>query len=622
MGVFKNSKGSLCTMNVLIIKLVVWLGWLSSVAVGQLELSESITGFVNFPEVGISSIGNLAVLITSISKGRLDLEMGVRDVLATVRGPKLHKINEVGLATSEDYKKASVVMLSSSKPNSSVRQFMKYISNVHHVHSILLPFKSFKSAQHDEKYKCNCDRSCKCIIFGYVEEVTNLLAPRMPRGFRVLDLAQCLLPCGHCLIKGCHHDTPEVERIAEDDSEVQHVENDQSEEVEFPPFITVPDIGFLQKKHTCICIPVHRAADDVWTKLLTKSFRSKDTEERKVSVKASDAMEHYTAQDGDNTYRDQRRREWLRKGLIVEFHSISLILPRLVEILVNFLLVGWFRVDGFSTSMVARKAVKKYVVGSNKSGFAANAFLSRALVKSNDNGTHVCQVLTFRGCFLSLGTLSCMAGAVNLICAIFWAVCTALEVKWYVIDSVAPSKPRVVAIIIVIGFAFLMDCWHLYLVTKDSKKKSSQTPETKTKMETKESSQKTEIETEDVVTKKSPQTTENETKKSSPTTATREGVVMVLAVMLVEITCVVLGILGAVGIWGKNHVFGKWVYSGVQALVWVKWGIGSYLLGESSPAESNSEYNWGSGVLVYSSAFLLNSGLAAVRCKWKYLPSN
>ena len=118
---FKNSKGSLYTMNMnmLMIKLVVWLGWLSCVAVGQLELSEAVTGFVNFPEVGISCIGNLAVLITSISKGRIDLELGVMDVLESIRGPKLHEINKgFGWTTckeSKDYKNAFIVMMSSRR---------------------------------------------------------------------------------------------------------------------------------------------------------------------------------------------------------------------------------------------------------------------------------------------------------------------------------------------------------------------------------------------------------------------------------------------------------------------------------------------------------------------------
>ena len=35
MGLFKNSKGTLlCTMNVLLINLVVWFGWICYVAIG------------------------------------------------------------------------------------------------------------------------------------------------------------------------------------------------------------------------------------------------------------------------------------------------------------------------------------------------------------------------------------------------------------------------------------------------------------------------------------------------------------------------------------------------------------------------------------------------------------
>jgi hypothetical protein len=73
-------------------------------------------------------------------------------------------------------------------------------------------------------------------------------------------------------------------------------------------------------------------------------------------------------------------------------------------------------------------------------------------------------------------------------------------------------------------------------------------------------------------------------------------------------------------------------------LVWVKWGIGSYLLGEFSPEFDSRQGRWGvdgtivmsrgrrltgnrfqSGTLVYSSAFLLNAILAGVRSKWQYV---
>lgn len=119
-------------------------------------------------------------------------------------------------------------------------------------------------------------------------------------------------------------------------------------------------------------------------------------------------MENYTTQEVKDTCMAWNRGwEELRKGLIVRFSTPSLILPRLIEILINLLLVGWFGVDGFSTSMVARKVVKFYVVDNKASGFVANAFLRAPLVKSKntksnhddinsiENDTHICQVLTF-----------------------------------------------------------------------------------------------------------------------------------------------------------------------------------------------------------------------------------
>jgi hypothetical protein len=104
---------------------------------------------------------------------------------------------------------------------------------------------------------------------------------------------------------------------------------------------------------------------------------------------------------------------------------------------------------------------------------------------------------------------------------------------------------------------------------------------------------------------------------------------MLRAVIVLEIGCIATGsaILGALGTKG----FGRWVYSALQGLVWVKWGIGSYLLGEYSPeyvhrpsrtttmgsGHETMAYSSGrwidNGILVYSSAFLFNAVLSAVR---------
>lgn len=75
-----------------------------------------------------------------------------------------------------------------------------------------------------------------------------------------------------------------------------------------------------------------------------------------------------------------------------------------------------------------------------------------------------------------------------------------------------------------------------------------------------------------------------------------------LIAIILEIICIVAVTVVATTL--VINSFRKWVYSALQALVWVKWGLGSYIL------DKNLTDN--SGVLVFSSAFLLNAALAAV----------
>lgn len=99
------------------------------------------------------------------------------------------------------------------------------------------------------------------------------------------------------------------------------------------------------------------------------------------------------------------------------------------------------------------------------SGFTANAFKTKSMVKSNSNNTDVCQVLTFRGNFLDIGTLSFMVGFVNLLCSIIWALLLIFEggtVEWYD-NSMQPYEARFVVIMIVILIALVMGCLDLML---------------------------------------------------------------------------------------------------------------------------------------------------------------
>jgi len=225
--------------------------------------------------------------------------------------------------------------------------------------------------------------------------------------------------------------------------------------------------------------------------------------------------------------------------------------------------------------MVARRAVRNHIVDSTGNGFAANAFLTAVRVNYVPNTVPtVCQKLRFRGgTFLNLKTLSFVVGFVNVICSLGWALSIALggdhAPKWYRIPSIPPSIPRLAVIMAAICIGLGMDYFDLRSNHKINGSWSC----------------------------------------------------ILVVVMILEMMCILSGpaVAGTLGIKG----IGRWVYSALQILVWVKWGVGCYLLGEYSPehVQTNADaYDNGGwvdvGAMVYSSSFMLNAVLAGVR-GWK-----
>eukprot|EP00253_Pinus_taeda_P002970 PITA_02970 len=524
-------------MQLLMIKLAISLVWLSAIALAQLELSDTVTGSVNLTDVGIACLGNLALFITSLLRGRLYLEMGTRDLMATLTGPKLQDINRYGVMTRE-FGQTSVIILSMDPSNSSIKQFMKYINNAHDVGSIMLQCAPLKDALNSRSIQipsegkfviaeiCPCsipECNCNCIVFRTVKDITDLLHRRMPGTLKELPDSLCILPSLQCMRNGCHG-------FNQGSSEVPAV----CEVLDFelkPPIQEVP-------------------------------------EDRGAIVMASDALQDYLDQSLGGRMEE------------VIYRTTSLIVPRLAEVLINIVLTIWFKVDGFSSALLARRAISHYIVDSKGNGFCANSFLTSAVVKSAADNTNVCQVLRFRGVtLLSLRSLSFISGCINLICSVTWIVLAASESgngKWYKINSIRPSKPRVVVIITVICIGLVMDFLEMFSKKIRGRKRF-----------------------------------------------------LLRAVIVLEICCIATAstILGALGRKG----FGRWHYSALQTLVWAKWGIGCYLLGEYSPeyvhrpsrittmhsgrgALSYSSARWiDNGIMVYSSAFLFNGVLAAVR---------
>lgn len=670
--VIQNRRGEMALFNVsvwqrsrftlqwFIINLVGSLACLTAVALAQFEWSERVSGSVSIPDVAFTWLGNLAVFMTAFTRGRLDVENGARDVLATTRGPKLEGFEGFGLTTPRwnDLRDVDVVPLSkyNERPHSSLTQFMQYVSHSHDLDSILLQFLPLISSPVTAAI-CECGY-CECVVFWATAGIMVMLAHRLPGTLKRLSESQCLLPSLSCLKKGCHgcnlallyvKDLPDEEAAGES-SELVTFEGRLREDnpmVDSPAAVCEALAEFVreEKESSCICIPVHPGNADRWTKFMIKFLKSKENEAKGIKVVVSDALQHYITDSAQELVLLPHS----PTGCIVaseKYDGASLILPRVAEVIVNMGLTGWLKVDGFSSSLVARRAIRDHVVDSAGTGFGANAFLTEAAVLCSGDGTNVCQVLWFRGGILSARRVSYMVGCVNLICSITWSVLIACEGNWA--PSVPLSTPIVSVIIGAVGVALGMDCFEVYggqvraqlwararsevraqlwaravlmdpdllsARTRAQARAEAQAPVRDQAWASVRASARARARIWDWARAQAgkPIWAWDEDQDQA-----RAQVWWLVAVVILEIGCIASLVVRL----SMNKGVGRWVYSSMQVLVWVKWGIGSFLLGDNASENEDASplISWirKRGTWVYCSAFLLNAMLAGVRGKWVY----
>lgn len=235
-----------------------------------------------------------------------------------------------------------------------------------------------------------------------------MVAEKIPGTLKPLSDSLCLLPSINCLKHGCHGCKQGLLHVGETEATRNHGLSHE-EETEANHFVTnkkglreaepkvecsaavcgSPYSLILGKPATCFCVPVphevYGKTTDLWTELLIGSFKSKDFETRGDLIRleissVSHDLQNYVDRSGE-CY------------AVEEFNIASLIVPRLTEIVINLALTFWFKVDGFSSALVARRAMRDYIVDNTRRGFAAHVFMNKAEVRSNEDNTNAYQVL-------------------------------------------------------------------------------------------------------------------------------------------------------------------------------------------------------------------------------------
>ena len=441
--------------------------------------------------------------------------------------------------------KCDVVMLSKQREIVQIGSFMPVMFmqvmfcnyDVQSIFLACLPLKSVHAEVNVEMCTEDHGEKCGCIVFETQEDITVMLARRMPGTVKKLHDSRILLPSLGCLRNGCHGCKQRLLNVDEND---RLREGDH--QLESPAAVCeILDLESIQEAHGCICIPLRSANEDDWTKHLIRFFEP-DTEElrgavtRKGKTTASSALENYKKGNQRNCNADEK----------YSLASLT-ILPRLTLVLIMLLLTFWLKVDGFSTTMFALNAVANYLPMQNSTVFSPHSILSRALVKSNANKISVCQVLFFRGNLQWCAASALLEILVANICIISWMVLVATEGganKWFHTHSMAPSTDRVAVILVGLYIALAMDGADLSLYLKIRRMPCFKR------------------------------------------CINRKTTLAIYGTIILEILCIVA--CSAIAV---VKAYGRWIYSALQCLALVKFLMGTYLITEINehPLSGDSE---------------------------------
>lgn len=580
-----------------IIIIVCWLGWLCGLVFG--EVVGALTSAVNFPDVALLCLANLAVFFKLILRDKHSYETVAKERMVVIKNVKESSINGLNVMTTNGKmpRECSVVMLSFHYPaTSGARKFMDSISNAFDVHAIFLRCRPLQFGALTEDFRnCRCpekrDGRCGCIVFNTAEDITMMLARQLPGTLKILPDSRCLIPSVCCLSKGCHGCNQGL----------LHVENDRLEEGDpnlESPAAVCEILESIPKVDACICIPVRPFNEDEWTNELIRVFEPQKGEFRGVvfregGTNASSALENYKKRNGecdaDETY---------------SFASLAIV-PYLAEPLINFVLTFLFKVDGFSSAVFAKRSVSTYLFPRLLPGrqfsppIFPHKYLTRARVKSNANNTNVCQVFFFRPAF-QLSIMHTLWFLSACICCIGWTALVAKEGRadqWYDVPSMPPSEGRIIVIMVAITIALAMDAFDLKLYLQIRRWPGFR-----------------QFCPRKIFT----------FHKSCRLIIDRANIILFCATIGLQLLYIVGCI--AIGRFVGIKAFGRWIYSALQCLVVVKWATSfliadncEYAIRQDSPEDGKPMWWYGTcGHYIRASVFLLNATMAGVRAEWKF----
>eukprot|EP00250_Pteridium_aquilinum_P023069 c2614_g1_i1 orf=427-2121(+) len=544
--------------------------WLWRPAGAQEQLSSSLGSTISFLDSGLTTLGHMSAFLNALFRGRMDCETVCRETMSKARQKLEIKKGWTEEAFEENQRlgisKDVIVVVGIGKEEKAL-EFFSHCSIVYGVEPVVVPCSFYSSLPDSYRVgSCSCER-CTCLLLHPRSMRATKHLVRLLPGATFRDAhGNHVLPSVSCFQGKCHSMMQPAEL------QPLHVVNDAiapGAPASIPTSFAASLMGrmdSLVEGEACVCAPlVTNPESDEWSKALKRMLQTKNDASRGAEGVTSRALARYL--DGvPQTVPAEEVFGWLES-----------IAPRLIEAALIAILTLWFRVDGFSSSLVSRRAVRDYVT--DEMGNAAHIGLRVQKVSLHFPGPtrqQFSHVIMFRTGPISIVTASLALGTVTtLFSTTWWCISVARGTwigQWNTAYSLPPTTLRSCLGIAGLLACLLLDCVELWVSNTLSF---------------------------------APAGWGNWIKYLAQTEY------MILAAMLAELLMVVLVLVMIV--LNAAHKFGRLIYCFLELLSWAKWLLGSMRLGEFVFSKVNEQR---AGKWVYASAFLAAAVMAGIGGQW------
>lgn len=380
----------------------------------------------NFLDAGLTALGLVTALVTTILRRRLDAETNTRDLLTLFGGEAGGSVKT--LAVGDQHSLSQVLMLVEENSKMWAHQVFSYYGATSAKRTELLPVAWLCPPPRDPNAvipKCSCFVACKCLKFERIEGVSKHLTTVAPGTvFRVDDTYDALI-CSSCFNRNCHNSSGAYYQDA--GAAIQGALGPTSfrrPDCRTALFHSVATL-FAGKGHTGLMLVEPANEESVtWAATISEASTVKDAEER----------------GNENPFT-----VCYRKGLVgeatpanseTEYDPALWWLSRLCAFLLSSTLVILFRTDAFSSALLTRRAMRGYIVDSTQTKLPLSSFCCKASCWMSLEDRFIVVTLEPIHGHLSLPKHRLMvASALEALLVLVWIVIIAVTPRFHLVGS-------------------------------------------------------------------------------------------------------------------------------------------------------------------------------------------